>query len=51
MKLRNRFWTLLLVLGASCIDNNLPYPVVAIDILGVEGAGFTVTSSVFNPKE
>ena len=51
MKLRNRFWTLLFALGASCIDNNLPYPVVAIDILGVEGEGFTVTSSDIDPKE
>ena len=51
MKLRNRFWTLLFALGASCIDNNLPYHVVAIDILGVEGEGFTVTSSDIDPKE
>lgn len=51
IKHRNRFLTLLLVFAASCIENNLPYPVVAIDILGMEGEGFTVTSNDIDPKE
>lgn len=30
---------------ASCIDNNLPYPVVPIQVLSVTGEGFTVGNS------
>lgn len=31
------------LLLASCIENDLPYPVVTLNILGVEGEGFTVS--------
>lgn len=51
MKLRNSLWTLILALAASCIENNLPYPDAPVGILGVEGEGFTVTSSDIDPKE
>lgn len=36
---------LFLSITTSCIDNNLPYPVVPIQVLGVTGEGFTVGSS------
>ena len=26
---------------ASCIQNDIPYPVIAIDILEIKGEGFT----------
>ena len=32
-----------LLLAASCIDNDVPYPVVELRIAGVEGSGFTVS--------
>lgn len=34
-----------LLLAASCIDNDVPYPVVELRIAGVEGSGFTVSAS------
>ena len=30
-----------LLLLTSCIENSIPYPVVTLQILGVEGEGFT----------
>ncbi len=52
MKLRNYLCSALLaLLGTSCIENNLPYPEVAIEILGVEGEGFTVAGSDIDSKE
>ena len=35
---------------ASCIQNDIPYPVVAIDILEVKGEGFTCTASDIDAK-
>lgn len=32
-----------LLFAASCIDNDVPYPVVELRIAGVEGSGFTVS--------
>lgn len=29
--------------GVSCIENDIPYPVVTLNILGVEGPGFSVS--------
>ncbi len=34
----------LLALGASCIENDIPYPTVEISIVGIEGEGFTLKS-------
>ena len=31
----------ILLLLTSCIENSIPYPVVTLQILGVEGEGFT----------
>lgn len=51
MKTRFRFALLALggLLAASCIENNLPYPVEEIRILSVEGEGFTVGVSDIDP--
>lgn len=38
-----------IVLGASCIKNDLPYPVEEIRILSVEGNGFTVGAGDIDP--
>ena len=35
---------------ASCIQNDIPYPVVAIDILEIKGEGFTCTASDIDAK-
>lgn len=32
------------LLAQSCIENDIPYPLVEINITGVEGQGFTVSS-------
>lgn len=40
---------LTLTLGA-CIRNDIPYPVVSIDILSVQGEGFTCESSDIDTK-
>lgn len=37
------FSTAALLLAASCIDNDVPYPVVELRIANVEGSGFTVS--------
>lgn len=51
MTLRKIYWTALLALLSSCIENNIPYPEKAIEILGVEGEGFTVTNNDIDLKE
>ena len=33
----------ILLLLTSCIENSIPYPVVTLQILGVEGEGFTLS--------
>lgn len=35
---------------ASCIQNDIPYPVIAIDILEIKGEGFTCTASDIDAK-
>lgn len=39
-----------MVLLSSCIENDIPYPVVTLDILGVEGEGFTCEASDIDTK-
>ncbi|MFI3286355.1 MAG: hypothetical protein R3Y08_06850, partial [Rikenellaceae bacterium] len=36
------YYTLLLLLSESCIENNIPYPVVELYITNIEGEGFTM---------
>ncbi|MEG1611746.1 MAG: PCMD domain-containing protein [Alistipes sp.] len=44
------FTTILLALSNSCIENNVPYPVTKIEILSIEGEGFTVASGDIDTK-
>lgn len=36
-------FSLATLFGVSCIENDIPYPVVTLNILGVEGQGFSVS--------
>ncbi len=45
------FATLAFVLPTSCIENNLPYPVVELNILSVTGEGFTCETSDIDTRE
>lgn len=36
--------------AAGCIENNIPYPVVELEILGVEGKGFTASVDRINRR-
>ena len=40
-----------LLLLTSCIENSIPYPVVTLQILGVEGEGFTCSPEDINTQE
>ena len=40
-----------LLLLTSCIENSIPYPVVTLQILGVEGEGFTCAPEDINTQE
>ena len=40
----------ILLLLTSCIENSIPYPVVTLQILGVEGEGFTCAPEVSIPR-
>lgn len=50
----NRIIRILLVIlsaaAAGCIENNIPYPVVELEILGVEGKGFTASVDRINRR-
>ncbi len=50
----NRIIRILLVIlsaaAAGCIENNIPYPVVELEILGVEGKGFTASIDRINRR-
>lgn len=48
----SRVWLIgaVLALLASCIKNDIPYPVVQLEILGVEGEGFTCAASDIDAK-
>ena len=50
----NRFCHILLYVSVlvlvSCIKNDIPYPVVTLDILGVQGEGFTCEASDIDQK-
>ena len=39
-----------LLLLTSCIENSIPYPVVTLQILGVEGEGFTCSPEDINTQ-
>ena len=41
----------ILLLLTSCIENSIPYPVVTLQILGVEGEGFTCAPEDINTQE
>ena len=41
--LRILFSAAALLLAASCIENDLPYPTIELSIRSIEGEGFTVT--------
>ena len=41
----------ILLLLTSCIENSIPYPVVTLQILGVEGEGFTCSPEDINTQE
>lgn len=38
-----------LMLTPGCIRNDIPYPVVPLEILGIEGEGFTCTVRDIDP--
>lgn len=40
----------LLCAASSCIKNDLPYPVVTVEVLGIEGDGFTVSGNDIDKK-
>ena len=40
--LRILFSAAALLLAASCIENDIPYPTIELSISGIEGEGFTV---------
>ena len=40
----------ILLLLTSCIENSIPYPVVTLQILGVEGEGFTAHPKISIPR-
>ena len=50
----NRFCHIFLYVSVlilvSCIKNDIPYPVVTLDILGVQGEGFTCETSDIDQK-
>lgn len=50
----NRIIRILLVIlsaaAAGCIENNIPYPVVELEILGIEGKGFTASVDRINRR-
>ena len=50
----NRFCHIFLYVSVlilvSCIKNDIPYPVVTLDILGVQGEGFTCEASDIDQK-
>lgn len=38
------------LLAGSCIENTLPYPILTLEILGIEGEGFTCTPEDIDTK-
>lgn len=53
--MRRKAYTYLLgciaLLTAGCITNDIPYPVVVINVLGIEGEGFTCAEKDIDAKE